>query len=151
MSLSPKKQRFANEFLVDQNRSKAAIRAGYSKKTADQIGSRLYKDPAVRQVIDSANQRIVDKVTSKAEIAIATKLDRQIFWTQTMQSETVEMKDRLKASQLLGESEADFSQKVQLTGKDGGPIQQTGAIDFSHIDDATLKKLAQMSNGASHQ
>lgn len=40
-SLTPKQQRFAKEYLVDLNATQAAIRAGYSAKTADRIGAQL--------------------------------------------------------------------------------------------------------------
>jgi len=39
--ISPKRQRFVDEYLVDLNATQAAIRAGYSPKTAKQQGSQL--------------------------------------------------------------------------------------------------------------
>ena len=36
--LTAKQQRFCDEYLIDLNATQAAIRAGYSKKTAKQIG-----------------------------------------------------------------------------------------------------------------
>lgn len=41
-SLTPKQQRFVAEYLVDMNATQAAIRAGYSQKTADVQGPRLF-------------------------------------------------------------------------------------------------------------
>ncbi|VTT96552.1 terminase small subunit : Terminase small subunit OS=Gemmatimonadetes bacterium KBS708 GN=J421_4674 PE=4 SV=1: Terminase_2 [Gemmataceae bacterium] len=41
MALTPKQQRFAEEYLADLNATQAAVRAGYSAKTARQIGDRL--------------------------------------------------------------------------------------------------------------
>ncbi len=38
-ALTPKQQRFVAEYLVDLNATQAAIRAGYSTKTAQQIGA----------------------------------------------------------------------------------------------------------------
>ncbi len=38
MALTPKQKRFVAEYLVDLNATAAAIRAGYSKKTAEAIG-----------------------------------------------------------------------------------------------------------------
>ncbi len=43
---------------------------------------------------------------------IADRQERQQFWTEVMQDKTVEMKDRLKASELLGKSEADFADNI---------------------------------------
>lgn len=50
--LSPKQQLFADEYLIDLNATQAAIRAGYSNKTADQQGSRMLKNVKVRAYID---------------------------------------------------------------------------------------------------
>lgn len=41
MALNPKQKRFCAEYLIDLNAAQAAIRAGYSAKTARQIGQRL--------------------------------------------------------------------------------------------------------------
>lgn len=43
MALTPKQSLFVREYLVDLNATQAAIRAGYSKKTAGQIGEQLLK------------------------------------------------------------------------------------------------------------
>ena len=41
--LTPKQARFVGEYLIDLNATQAAIRAGYSKKSAEQQGSRLLR------------------------------------------------------------------------------------------------------------
>src|SRR5579859_2384627 len=45
--LTPKQERFAREFLVDLNATQAAIRGGYSARTADKAGPRLLIHPKV--------------------------------------------------------------------------------------------------------
>jgi hypothetical protein len=49
-----KQKRFIEEYLVDLNATQAAIRAGYSEKTAHAQGSRLRGYPVVRDAIDEA-------------------------------------------------------------------------------------------------
>jgi len=49
--LTEKQQRFVDEYLVDLNATQAAIRAGYSAKTADQQGSRMLANVKVQQAI----------------------------------------------------------------------------------------------------
>lgn len=44
-----------------------------------------------------------------------------------MRDKSAEMRDRLKASELLGKSEADFIDKLQASGPDGGPLLVLGA------------------------
>ena len=52
--LTIKKQCFVNEYLIDLNATQAAIRAGYSAKTADQQGSRMLANVKVQQEISEA-------------------------------------------------------------------------------------------------
>lgn len=52
--LNVKQRAFVNEFLLDLNASKAAERAGYSKKTAPSQASRLLKNVKVAAEIDKA-------------------------------------------------------------------------------------------------
>jgi phage terminase small subunit len=54
--LSPKRHRFVSEYLVDMNAKQAAIRAGYSAKTAEVQGSRLLRNAQVKDLIDSKNE-----------------------------------------------------------------------------------------------
>ena len=54
--MTPKQQRFVEEYLVDLNATQAAIRAGYSKKTAEQQGHQLLKKTSVQQAVSAAQQ-----------------------------------------------------------------------------------------------
>ncbi len=49
--LTPKQERFVEEYLVDLNASAAARRAGYSEKTSDRIGPELLGKTCVREAI----------------------------------------------------------------------------------------------------
>ncbi len=51
--LSAKQKKFVHEWLIDLCGTRAAIRAGYSEKSAAQTASRLMKDPAVREYRDA--------------------------------------------------------------------------------------------------
>lgn len=52
--LNEKQQRFVDEYLIDLNATQAAIRTGYSAKTADVQGSRLLANVKVQQAISVA-------------------------------------------------------------------------------------------------
>lgn len=54
MSLTGKQARFVEEYLIDLNATKAAIRAGYSEKTAYSIGEENLKKPDIQQAIQEA-------------------------------------------------------------------------------------------------
>jgi phage terminase small subunit len=62
MALTPKQARFVEHYLVDLNATQAAVRAGYSPKTAEKIGSENLKKPEVRRAIDEAQQRRSERV-----------------------------------------------------------------------------------------
>ena len=61
VKLTEKQKLFVQEFLVDLNATRAAIRAGYSEATARQIGSenlsKLYIDKAIRKALDERAER----------------------------------------------------------------------------------------------
>lgn len=50
-NLTVKQRMFVEEYLIDLNATQAAIRAGYSAKTADQQGSRMLANVKVQQAI----------------------------------------------------------------------------------------------------
>lgn len=52
--MTPKQQRFVEEYMVDLNGTQAAIRAGYSAKTANEIGSRLLTNVNVALALQKA-------------------------------------------------------------------------------------------------
>ena len=60
MALTPKQQRFVEEYLVSLNATKAAINAGYSEKTARQMGHKLLVNPLVEEAIrNGINKRSI--------------------------------------------------------------------------------------------
>lgn len=56
--LTDKQKRFCDEYLIDCNATQAAIRAGYSKRTAGVIGDENLKKPKIRARID---ERMAEK------------------------------------------------------------------------------------------
>ena len=52
--LTPKQQRFVEEYLIDLNATQAAIRAGYSNKTAGQVGYENLRKPEIQQAVTTA-------------------------------------------------------------------------------------------------
>ncbi len=62
MALNEKQKQFCNEYLIDFNGAQAAIRAGYSKKTANRIASRLLSNVDIqaylKELIENRNERV---------------------------------------------------------------------------------------------
>ncbi|WP_395442627.1 terminase small subunit [Acinetobacter sp. P1332] len=56
-NLTPKQQRFVEEYLIDLNATQAAIRAGYSEKTARDIGCENLAKPNIAKAIEEAQNK----------------------------------------------------------------------------------------------
>ena len=65
--MTPRRQRFVTEYLVDLNASQAALRAGYSGRTAPQQGSRLLKNVHVQAAIAAKHTQQLAAVDVRVE------------------------------------------------------------------------------------
>jgi len=63
--MTPKQEMFVKEYLIDLNATKAARRAGYSKKTAEVIGHENLRKPQIQKEI----QKAMDKRSRRLEIS----------------------------------------------------------------------------------
>jgi phage terminase small subunit len=62
-----KHDRFIKEYMVDMNATRAAIRAGYSEKTAYSTGVQLLNKPGVKEKIEAAQKSIAEKLNITTE------------------------------------------------------------------------------------
>lgn len=127
--MTPKQKRFCDEYLIDCNATQAAIRAGYSEKTARKIGQENLTKPVIKQYIDDELKKIHD-----AGIADATEIMQYLTSVVRGDSRSSEVvvegvgegcsearviskppseKDRLKAAELLGKRYGLYTDKVQ--------------------------------------
>lgn len=110
MALTAKQKAFVEAYAG--NATEAARLAGYAGNDATlaQVGSENLRKPEVAAAI-AARQ-------APAQAArIASREQRQAFWTAVMTDVDAPLSDRLRASELLGKSEADFLTKVEVKGK----------------------------------
>lgn len=77
--LTAKQARFVEEYLIDLNATQAAIRAGYSEKNADKIGSELLGNTRVREAIDAAKIKRSNKLEITAE-RVLTEMARMAYY-----------------------------------------------------------------------
>jgi phage terminase small subunit len=113
--LTARQRKFAEVYAG--NGTEAARAAGYrgSNKALGVTASKLLAQPIISALIK-------ERETKEVRPLVASRVDRQEFWTRTMNDEGADMFARLKASELLGKSEADFTDKHQLDDKNGEPI-----------------------------
>jgi phage terminase small subunit len=65
------REAFVREFMVDRDATQAAIRAGFSAKSAKQTGWRLLREPAVRAAIDAETEARAERVGLTADQVLA--------------------------------------------------------------------------------
>ena len=78
VKLSPKKERFVDEYLIDLNATQAAIRAGYSKKTASAQGARLLINVKVQEEIQQ-RQAVLQKKTGLTQERVLAEYEKIAF------------------------------------------------------------------------
>ncbi|WP_082017872.1 terminase small subunit [Leisingera sp. ANG-Vp] len=61
MALTAKQERFVAEYLIDLNATQAAIRAGYSAKTAHSVGHENLRKPEIAKAIQEAQAKRSEK------------------------------------------------------------------------------------------
>lgn len=69
--LTEKQQRFVEEYLIDFNATQAAIRAGYSQKTAGAVGHENLKKPEIVQALNIAKRERCERTKIDADYVLA--------------------------------------------------------------------------------
>lgn len=90
------------------NKTLAAIKAGYSKKTAAAQGSRLLKNVNV-------NNRIKELAVDAARKTIMDTVERQEQLTKIARDPTAENRDRVRAMDILNKMDGKYLIKVDVT------------------------------------
>ena len=134
MKLNARDKKFADEYIRTGKIIESAIKAGFAESTArDRAAEWLNPNSksaklSVLEYISEINKKI-----EKEKIADAKEI--QEFWTKTFRDEEVEMKDRIKASELLARVQGMFIEKINLTGN----IKTNNPFDGLSVEE--LRKL----------
>lgn len=130
--MNAKQKRFCDEYLIDLNATQAAIRAGYSPKTANEQGARLLANVSVKAYIDEQMKQIHSEKTadarevleyltavmrgeSSSEIVVVEGCGEGVSEARRVQKAPDE-KERLKAAELIGKRHGLFTDKVNVSG-----------------------------------
>ncbi|PMC60706.1 terminase small subunit [Finegoldia magna] len=128
--MNNRQQLFCEEYLKDLNATKAAIRAGYSEKTAYSQGQRLLKNVEIKNRLQEIREKIQDE-------NIATIKDIEEFLSLSLNGEMEEevisvvaeiegsskvvktkkqisLRDRIKAAELLGKRYGLWTEKQEV-------------------------------------
>lgn len=131
VSVSDKRSRFIDEYLVDSNGTQAAIRSGYSVKTAASQSSRLLKDVKVQALLTErrAAVQVPDELSQTWVLYELMKVVRSVAHTS----------QHVRALELLGKHVGLF--------RDAPAVQANGALltvtaQLSGLSDDELRNLA---------
>ena len=156
MALSTKQIAFVEHYLTHWNAAKAAILAGYSERSARSIGSENLTKPDIQAAIAArlaelqmSADEVLTRLTEQARGSIAPFLvtgddgtpsgfnlasDRPLHLVKkvaiTDKGISFEIHDSQAALALLGKRHGLFTEKIEHSGPDGGPIQ-TEIYDYS--------------------
>lgn len=123
--LTAKQQRFCDEYLIDLNATQAAIRAGYSKKTAYAIGEENLKKPDLRRYIDKRmEEKETELIADQDEVlryltavmrgkSNASVLARDSEGADQVIQKPPDEKERLKAAELLGKRYGLYTDRIE--------------------------------------
>lgn len=129
MKLTLKQKAFADYYIETGNATEAAVRAGYSKKTAKAIGSENLTKPAINEYIQERLKMIEDSRIADGDevLRYLTSVMRGESQSEVVVVEGVgdgcseakridkspDEKERLKAAELLGKRYRLFTEKVE--------------------------------------
>lgn len=110
MALTDKQKRFCEEYLIDLNATQAAIRVGYSPKTAEQTASRLLRNVKVQEYI-AKRQKELSRSTEVTQERVIRELALIAFSNTADYAHVVEKKMKAEVGGML----------VDILDEDGKP------------------------------
>lgn len=132
--MNQRQRAFCEAYLLSGNATEAAIKAGYSPKSARSIGQRLLTYVDIREYLAQRNAQIIAENTATLEEIYS-------FWTVTMRDQASKPADRLKASELL-------SKALTLERTRSEERAAAGTLNpFDSLTDEELRRLSEMDDG----
>lgn len=126
--MNARQKKFCDEYLIDCNATQAAIRAGYSPKTAKSIGQENLTKPDLKAYIDEQLELLHNEKTADAQevLEYLTSVMRGESSSSVLSlcgdgcQEVIEKapdeKERLKAAELIGKRYGMFKDNVNMGG-----------------------------------
>jgi phage terminase small subunit len=118
--LTPKVAAFVREYLIDKNATQAAIRAGYSPRSAGQHGNGMLKLPHIKAAITRELKAQAERTLITADKVL---LDIVLIGDKALKAR--EFSVALRSRELIGKHYKVFTDKTEHSGPNGGPIEYT--------------------------
>ncbi|PIM93076.1 terminase small subunit [Fusobacterium animalis] len=132
MKLNARQKAFCEYYVASGNATDAAIKAGYSKRTAKSIGQRLLTFVDIKTYIDELMQKLESERIATAEEVLQNltammkgEIQEEVvvvegegdgFSSARIMKKQVSAKERIKAAELLGKRHALFTDKTKIEG-----------------------------------
>ena len=130
--LTPKQKRFVEEYLIDLNATQAAIRAGYSQRTANEQGARLLVNVSIAAAIEAAKEKRSER----------TEITQDMVLQELAKIGFSDIRKVVRWGETMVRTETD---------KDGNdveaPYHGLALIDSTEIDDATAAAISEVTEG----
>ena len=115
--MTERQARFVEEYLKDGNATQAARRAGFSHKTAGQIGNRLLKDVQVSTAIEQARAPALEN----AQLTLEGHLDK-LKELRDAAAKAGQMGAAITAETNRGKVGGFYVERAEISGNAGGPL-----------------------------
>lgn len=165
-ALNPRQARFVSEYLVDLNGKQAAIRAGYSERSAKQTACRLLGEAAVKKAVTSAMEKrqertglsqdeVIQDLRELRDICMGRKKVKVMTIVKNSRegtAEPVEVEGVMfepssanRALELLGRHMRMFTDKMDVVSN-GQTLQSGVLVVPPSIDENTWENMAVIEN-----
>lgn len=150
--MTPKQRQFVAEYLVDLNATRAAIRAGYSARTAASIGQENLTKPEIASAIRSAQEARAERTEITADRVLKelakigfSDIRKAVKWG----SRFVERPDDqvIEAAEYLEDQPHGGALKRRRAGDDGADalyVTTVEMVDSEELDDSTAAAVAEI-------
>lgn len=124
MALNAKQSRFVDEYMVDLNATQAAIRAGYSEKTANEQGARLLVNVSIQEAVQEARQKRQERVELTQDMVVEEL--RKVGFADAADYTDAKLKysNKLRALELLGKHIGIFEKRDSFDYEDVGDTRR---------------------------
>lgn len=139
MALTAKQKKFCLEYAKSENATQAAIKAGYSKKTARITGTENLTKPNIQNELERVSKKVKEKAETEAKNSIADAAEIQSILSAILRGDITEeaivvedegggisraqtkekrpsFKDRISAADKLARMQGAYNDKLQVSG-----------------------------------
>ena len=116
--LTAKQAKFVDEYLIDLNATQAAIRAGYSAKTARAIGQENLTKLDIAEAIQNARNKLSERALVTQEMVVKGLLKEAEYMDEGSTQGA-----RVSAWAHLGKHLGMFTERVELSGDQNKPVR----------------------------